>query len=112
MESAIQGNFAIRNGVTSAQKMKLIGAEPSPSRISEFIPKIMESGILSGFEGELKVHKLDYHIPHSFSEASDICGRICGNKAYIVFFEKEGRHFAVNMSKKTGTLFDYSLTDS
>ncbi|VVB98308.1 Uncharacterised protein [uncultured archaeon] len=108
IETLVQGNFAVRNGLTSAQKMKLIGAAALPGRLEDTLGKVRESGILEGFEGEMKVRTLEYAVPASFSPADNIEGEICGNKGQILFFEKEGQHYGVNMSKKSGTKFDYS----
>ncbi len=112
IEETVQGNFAIRNGLTSAQKMKLAAVQSTPSRITELVSKVRESGILENCEGEMKVNQLGYNIPSRFSEAQQIDGKISGNKGQILFFEKEGENCAVNMSKKTGALFSHSLTGS
>lgn len=105
IESAVQQHYAVRNGLTSAQKLKLIRAESTPSRISEYVDKIKESGLLEGFEGAMKVQKLDYPIPHMFEEAETISGKITGNKGQVLFFEKDNLSYAINMSKKAGMPF-------
>lgn len=109
IEAAVHRGFPVRNGLTSAQKMRLLSASASPERIAGLAAKVSESGLLEGCEGEGRVRKLDYHVPESFSEAHRIGGRIRGCKGQIVFFENGGKSYAVNMGKKAGSLFSYSL---
>lgn len=108
LESAVHQHFPIRSGLTSSQKLKLMYVESNSNRLSACVQAILESGLLSGFEGSMKVHKLNYQIPKSFSEAKNIDGRIISAKGQILFFEKDGSNYAINMSKKVGSFFQLS----
>ncbi len=104
IETLLQQNFALRNGLTSAQKMKLMNAD-SPARITECVSKVKESALIEDYEGEMQVKKLDYPVPQKFSEAIQLDGEILGCKGQILFFSKSGSDFGVNMSKKAGAFF-------
>ncbi len=112
IESFVHNNFAIRNGITSAQKLKLMAAPSAPGRLEEILEKVKESGVIAEWAGEMKTTKLDYPIPASFSESNSIEGEILGTKGQVLFYEKNGAAYAVNMSKKTGSFFSYSLMGS
>ncbi len=111
IEKKVQRNFAIRSGITSLQKLRLLNQE-NPARITAYIPKIKESGLLDGCEGEMKVRSLAYDVPPSVSEAPNIEGKILSCKGQLLFFEKGSSHYAVNMSTKSGTIFVYSRIGS
>ncbi|MEW6529097.1 MAG: DUF2797 domain-containing protein [Candidatus Micrarchaeota archaeon] len=116
LEFRIKQNYSLRNGITSIQKMKLISTEENPSRIRNYANKISESDLLGNYACALKIQKLDYIIPKSFSEAENINGTICGNKGQILFFENEDKNgavcYGINMANKIGMKFDYSLIGS
>lgn len=106
IESMVQSAFPIRNAVTSIQKLRLLGTDAGPDRLSECLKEVRASGMVSGYEGKMEVAKLDYPVPAVFSEANSVIeGKIRGNKGQLLFFEKDGSHFAINMSRKTGSFF-------
>lgn len=100
-EQLIQVHFLIRNSITNAQKMKLIGCA-NPEKINTLVSNIEKNGILSDYKTKMTVQKLEYSLPPSFSEAENISGKIIGTKGQILFFENEGINYAINMSKKVG----------
>ncbi|MBU0586555.1 DUF2797 domain-containing protein [Candidatus Micrarchaeota archaeon] len=105
LERTIHKKFPVRGSVTVAQKMKLLHSDTQPTRLKECADLILDDGLTADSSRNLDFRKLEYTIPESFSEAENIRGKIYGVKGQILFFENEGKHYAINMSKKSGHLF-------
>ncbi|MFA5077416.1 MAG: DUF2797 domain-containing protein [Candidatus Micrarchaeia archaeon] len=105
IEYAAQQAFGLRNGVTSSQKMKLLKIGPQRERIEQCVSRIIESGLLSGVEGEMKVNALAHKVPAAFEEAREIEGAVTGNKGQLLFFRRDSSDFCINMAVKPGFSF-------
>jgi len=107
-EAMLQSRFNFANSVRLAQKIRRLEFDTGIARenFKEALGIVSASGIFTSFSPKTADFSQDYPRVKKPQETHSILGEILGAKGEILLFKSEsGRHFAVNMRKKTGTFF-------
>jgi hypothetical protein len=107
-EAMLQSRFNFANSVRLAQKIRRLEFDTGIARenFKEALGIVSASGIFPSFSPKTADFSQDYPRVKKPQETHSILGEILGAKGEILLFKSEsGRHFAVNMRKKTGTFF-------
>jgi hypothetical protein len=104
VEETVQNTFGFTNAVRNASKLSRLSFDHNRARrhMENAIAKVEESGLFEKIAGELTDLSEHYPAAASARVSDSIEGKVMGAKGSILFYEKAGGHFAVNMRDKIG----------
>jgi hypothetical protein len=104
VEETVQNTFGFTNAVRNASKLSRLTFDRNRARkhMENALAKVEQSGLFEKIAGEIT--DLSVHYPQTIapSLSGSIEGAVLGAKGSILFYEKAGGHFSVNMKDKIG----------
>lgn len=104
VEETVQNQFGLTNAVRADSKMRRLEFDYGKAKLGfeQMLASILESGLLSENVGEMKVREMREYYPDAkgASARDEIDGSIVGAKGQLLFYEKNGNKFVVNMRDK------------
>jgi hypothetical protein len=104
-EIELQNRFSLRNFVRNDTKLALLGKPKSSEGLENKMKEIRSSGLFADRLCESVIRENHYEVPGKFCIAYSIDGLVTGSKSQILFYEKDGNHFAVPMYGMIGRVF-------
>lgn len=104
VEEMVQSHFGLTNAVRADSKMRRLEFDYGKAKLGfgQMLADIEASGLFAENAGEMKVREMKEYYPDAkgASASEEINGEIKGCKGQLLFYEKGGKKFVVNMRDK------------
>ena len=105
-ELRAQKDFHLINAVWNSTKLKILNESANEITLKQKVESILLDRHYSGVcIQEPKIIKNIYHVPTNLIVSNKIDGRVISSKSKLLFYEKQGQHFVVNMTSNEGRIF-------
>lgn len=104
-EVELQNRFNLKNFVRNDTKLKLLGKPKNSDLLKQKLDQIKSDNDYSSKLYEPKIRENLFAVPDKFELAHSIDGKVTSTKGQLLFFEKETKHFVLQMHKAIGRIF-------